>query len=196
MILRKDLKIGDKVYFFYKKKVFDGKVEKLNPKYARVKTGNRVGFMVRYNALYWRPELLFASNDDFMEHLKENKEDFTLDQLLSDVVHEYDFIFKSHFTRRDLDTIKLVKIRWGNRLTYRQAGKYIRRENTIVISKSLSFCPGFVVKKVIYHELLHVHFLHHDPLFKKLERKYRYFIEANEMIENLFQHLRISKDLK
>ena len=90
--------------------------------------------------------------------------------------------------------IRKPTLSWSQRKTYRRLGHYDTTHETIVISKSLDDAniPTCVVEYVVYHEMLHIKHptqwrsgraSSHTPQFKIDERKFPYFEEAKEWIE-------------
>ena len=84
---------------------------------------------------------------------------------------------------------------WSNRKTFRRLGHFDSTHEVIVISKSLDrrSVPKFVVEYVVYHEMLHIYHptiykngrkYNHTPAFKKDEKKFFYFDEAEEWIDD------------
>ncbi len=84
---------------------------------------------------------------------------------------------------------------WSARKTYRILGHYDATHKTIAISKSLDSAkvPPFVVEYVVFHEMLHIlhpaklignRRYHHTPEFRRDERHFLYFDEAEKWIEN------------
>ena len=83
---------------------------------------------------------------------------------------------------------------WSARKTYRILGHHDATHETVVISKSLDdrAVPEYVVEYVVFHEMLHIFHptthrngrrYNHTPEFKRSERKFRYFEEAERWIE-------------
>ncbi len=86
------------------------------------------------------------------------------------------------------------RLSWSGRKTFRRLGHYDEAHHAIVISRSLDSrsIPAFVVEYVVYHEMLHVKHptVHrngrrysHTAEFKRDEKKYDYFEEADDWIE-------------
>ena len=93
---------------------------------------------------------------------------------------------------------------WSQKKTHRLFGHQDAVHNTIVISRTLddSRVPQFVVEFVLYHELLHiVHPMRivngkrqiHSPAFRRDERKFTRFEEAELWLERLAKQQRQSK---
>jgi hypothetical protein len=87
---------------------------------------------------------------------------------------------------------------WNRTLTYRKLGHYQPNLDTVQISRTLdqTTVPEFILDYVMYHELLHKHLgIHyengrraaHTPLFRKEEKKYRFYAEAQEFINQIGQ---------
>ncbi|MEZ5424927.1 MAG: hypothetical protein R2747_01560 [Pyrinomonadaceae bacterium] len=83
---------------------------------------------------------------------------------------------------------------WSQRKTFRILGHHDSTHEAIIVSKSLDDrkVPEYVVEYIVFHEMLHI--LHpirhrngrrfiHTPQFKRDERKFAYFEEAEEWIE-------------
>lgn len=94
---------------------------------------------------------------------------------------------------------------WSPNTTYRILGHHDSNHKTISISKSLDNekVPRFVVEYVVYHEMLHIKHpvIHqngrryiHTPNFKKDERDFAFFNEAEDWIEKNIE--KIKKDIK
>ncbi|REJ77718.1 MAG: hypothetical protein DWQ47_15225 [Acidobacteria bacterium] len=86
------------------------------------------------------------------------------------------------------------EIGWSSKRTFRRLGHYDQAHNTIIVSKSLDSktIPAFVVEFVVFHEMLHI--MHptihrngrrysHTAAFKRDERKYEYYDEAESWID-------------
>jgi hypothetical protein len=90
---------------------------------------------------------------------------------------------------------------WSARKTYRILGHHDSTHETIVISKSLDAhdVPKYVVEYVVFHEMLHIHHptqhrdgrrYNHTPQFRRDERKFAYFEEAEKWIEKNVRKLK------
>lgn len=90
---------------------------------------------------------------------------------------------------------------WSARRTYRILGHHDATHDTIVISRSLDSAatPRFVLEYVLFHEMLHVFHptVHHNgrrynhtPAFRRDERKFKYFDEAERWIEKNVRRMR------
>ncbi len=83
---------------------------------------------------------------------------------------------------------------WSARKTFRILGHHDAAHETIVISKSLDDAktPKYVVEFIVFHEMLHIFHptqyrdgrrYNHTPQFRRDERKFAYFAEAEDWIE-------------
>ncbi len=83
---------------------------------------------------------------------------------------------------------------WSVRKTYHILGHHDSTHQTIVVSRSLDSAdvPRFVVEYIVFHEMLHIHHptVHHNgrrynhtPAFRRDERRFRYYRQAEEWIE-------------
>lgn len=92
-------------------------------------------------------------------------------------------------------SIKKPTLSWSAKRTFRILGHHDATHDTIVISKSLDDekVPRFIVKYVLFHEMLHI--LHptkivngkrynHTPEFRRDERKFRGYKAAEQWIED------------
>lgn len=91
---------------------------------------------------------------------------------------------------------------WSARKTYRILGHHDATHETIVISKSLDNkkVPKFVVEFVVFHEMLHVFHptthrngrrYNHTAQFRRDEKKFAYFEEAESWIERNARNLKM-----
>ena len=90
---------------------------------------------------------------------------------------------------------------WSARKTYRILGHHDAAHETIVISKSLDNkkVPKYVVEFVVFHEMLHIFHptthrngrrYNHTAQFRRDERKFAYFEEAESWIERNVRNLK------
>lgn len=90
---------------------------------------------------------------------------------------------------------------WSSRKTYRILGHHDSAHETVIISKSLDDrnVPEYVVEYVVFHEMLHIFHptehrngrrFNHTPAFRRNERKFRYFAEAENWIEKNVKKLK------
>jgi hypothetical protein len=92
------------------------------------------------------------------------------------------------------NTIPQPTLTWSARRTYRILGHHDATHETIVISRSLDDekVPRYVLEYVVFHEMLHIFHptthrngrrYNHTPQFRRDERKFAYFNEAENWIE-------------
>ncbi len=90
---------------------------------------------------------------------------------------------------------------WSAGKTYRILGHHDSTHDTIIISKSLDDkkVPKFVVEYVVFHEMLHIFHptehrngrrYNHTPQFRRNERKFQYYEEAEKWIERNVKKLK------
>ena len=145
----------------------------------------------------------FISRDEIQQQAFENKKTRGK-KIITSPIGDF-FNLEGIFTKLNLvyfqDQIPKPILSWSKRRTYRRLGHYDSAHNTIVISKSLDdqYVPKFVVEYVVYHEMLHIkHPVRHQngrryihtPQFKEDERKFPYFDEAEDWIEQNARHLK------
>jgi SprT-like family protein len=109
-------------------------------------------------------------------------------------VYDLDKIFDLLNREYFQGTIPKPVLTWSVRKTYRILGHHDATHNTIVMSKSLddSFVPKYVVDYVLFHEMLHIAHptkhvngrrYNHTAAFKRDERKFKFYNEAERWIE-------------
>lgn len=90
---------------------------------------------------------------------------------------------------------------WSARKTYRILGHHDSTHDTIVVSKSLDSAdvPRYIVEYIVFHEMLHIHHptVHHNgrrynhtPAFRRDERRFPRYREAEEWIERSVRRLK------
>ena len=89
----------------------------------------------------------------------------------------------------------ISSIRWTDKAYKQYYGCYFYRDNSIVINCVLNTkdVPKEVVKFVIYHELLHRDYMHHDKLFREQEHKYKDYEECEYFLYGHMPKLEISE---
>ncbi len=98
-------------------------------------------------------------------------------------------------------TIPETTLTWSANSTYRILGHHDSTHETIAISKSLDDIrvPRFVVEYVVYHEMLHIKHptrfengrrYSHTPAFRRDEKDFAFFYEAEEWIEKNANNLK------
>jgi hypothetical protein len=87
------------------------------------------------------------------------------------------------------DRIEIRRIGWGRRNSWARLGHYDSLHHTITISPVLDSpkAPVFVVKYLVYHEMLHAAFQdmkrHHPPEFRRAERAYPDYETATKFLK-------------
>lgn len=114
-----------------------------------------------------------------------------------DLKQIFDFLNVLYFK----NMIAKPSLTWSADKTYRILGHHDATHETISISKSLDDekVPRFVVEYVVYHEMLHIkhptryvggrRFIH-TPAFKKDEKLFAFFEEAEDWIEQNAKNLK------
>jgi len=116
-------------------------------------------------------------------------------------VYDLDEIFADINIKYFRDAIAKPVLTWSAKKTFRILGHHDATHETVAISKSLDSpaVPRFVVEYVLFHEMLHiahptVHIngrrYNHTPAFKRDERKFAQFTEAERWIERNVKKLR------
>jgi hypothetical protein len=110
---------------------------------------------------------------------------YNLDHLFSSINHQY-----------FAGTMSKPRLMWSNILSHRKLGHYERTRDRIVISKILDHerIPQYLIEFILYHELLHKHHgiqwlngkcMVHTPEFKRSERKFGQFQEAETFLQQM-----------
>ena len=96
---------------------------------------------------------------------------------------------------------------WSARKTYRILGHHDATHEAVVVSRSLDDknVPRYVVEFVVFHEMLHIFHptehrggrrYNHPPRFRRDEKKFAYFDEAESWIERSAKHLKRKAEKK
>ncbi len=115
---------------------------------------------------------------------------YDLDEIFDDLNETY---FKNSLPKPVLT--------WSSRKTYRILGHHDSAHETVVVSQSLDDrkVPKYVVEFVVFHEMLHIFHptihqngrrYNHTPTFRRNEKKFLYFEEAESWIEQNIKHLK------
>jgi hypothetical protein len=110
---------------------------------------------------------------------------YNLDHLFSSINHQY-----------FAGTMSKPRLMWSSTLSHRKLAHYERTRDRIVISKILDHerIPQYLVEFILYHELLHKHHgiqwlngkcMVHTPEFKRSERKFGQFQEAETFLQQM-----------
>ena len=192
MIKKENLNVGDTVFFPYKGGSIEAKVIKKNQKTATVivdKSSYRVPYL-----LLFKDGSLNLPIPPFEKSNINKDEDLFL--ILTELKSEYE-IFQTFDSeqKRFLDS---VKVKWNPKITYRVGGNYFKHKRTgelrneILISSSFKNAPKYLVKYIIYHELLHIKFKNHSEEFRKQEQKFENYEKAKELFEGILLEIRIN----
>lgn len=192
--------IGQTVYFDYRGSNIKAEVIRVNQKTLTVIAPELKG-RVRYSAVSTTPSNTQQMNELPNLIITEHKSQKDLEVLMEEVKSEFSHIFSSIFNENECKLLKNVRIAWGKQYTFRLLGSYYhskeeinygnRKHNFIRISRSLQIVPNFVVKKTLYHEILHIKFHGHGPEFRRYDHKYPRFEEADEYENILCKEIRI-----
>lgn len=145
----------------------------------------------------------YINTDEMQERATNSKRDRGHKVITSHRGHIYDLaeIFDEVNTKYFNKTIVKPVLTWSARQTYRILGHHDSTHETIVVSKSLdsSDTPRFVVEYIVFHEMLHIFHptqhvngrrYNHTPAFRRDERKFKYFDEAEKWIERNVRRLK------
>lgn len=145
----------------------------------------------------------FIKNEEIRAQATENKrtkgkkiitsaqgEVYDLDEIFDDINEIY---FR--------DAIAKPVLSWSSGKTYRILGHHDSTHQTIIISKSLDDkkVPRYVVEYVVFHEMLHIFHpveirngrrIIHSPQFKRNEKTFEYFEEAEKWIAQNARNLK------
>lgn len=145
----------------------------------------------------------FVKTTEVREKAFENKRKLGHKKITSAKGETYDLdkIFESLNLLYFKNSIPKPILSWSQKRTYRILGHYDSAHEAIVISKSLDDkkVPQFVAEYVLFHEMLHI--FHptehrngrrcmHTRKFKRDERKFAYFQDAESWIEQNVQNLK------
>jgi hypothetical protein len=102
--------------------------------------------------------------------------------------HSIEKIYRELNGRYFDDQIEIRKIGWGRRNSWRRLGHYDPLHHAIAISPVLDSprVPDYVLRYLVYHEMLHTVFQdapkHHPSVFRKTERAYPDFVRAKNFL--------------
>jgi hypothetical protein len=192
MIKKEDLNVGDTVFFPHKGGSIEAKVIKKNQKTATVKV-DKFSYRVPYLLLFKDGSLNLPIPPFEKSDINKDEDLFSL---LTELKSEYE-IFQSF----DIEQRKLldsVKVKWNPKITYRVGGNYFKHKRTgglrneILISRSFKNAPKYLIKYILYHELLHIKFKNHSEEFRKQEQKFENYEKAKELFEVILLEIRIN----
>ena len=138
----------------------------------------------------------FIKNQELREKVLENKRTKGRKIITTAKGEIYDLneIF-THLNQIYFDEkLKKPTLSWSARKTYRILGHHDATHETIVVSRSLDDkkTPKYVVEFIVFHEMLHIFHptqhrngrrYNHTPQFRRDERKFAFFDEAESWIE-------------
>lgn len=145
----------------------------------------------------------FVKTEEMREKAVENKRKHGHKKITRAKGETYDLnkIFESLNLLYFKNSIPKPVLSWSQKRTYRILGHYDSTHETIIISKSLDDekVPQFVAEYVLFHEMLHI--FHptehrngrrcmHTQKFRRDERKFAYFEDAENWIEQNLQNLK------
>lgn len=138
---------------------------------------------------------IFVKRAEIQAKAKENKQTRGKKIITSSKGEFYDLdgIFEKVNQIYFQNAIPKPVLSWSTRKTYRILGHHDSTHETIIISKSLDdkSVPKYVVEYVVFHEMLHIFHptihqngrrYNHTPAFRRDERKFLYFNEAENWI--------------
>ena len=192
MIERNNLKVEDVVFFHSNGKLNKAVVLKKNPKTALVRVNNK-----RYRVSY---SILFKDNEIntpfpyFNRTSYETNEDLYF--LIKELKREYSNLYDT-FSNEQKSLLNTVRVKWNSRITYQLGGKYFRtnrkREvrNEILISSSFKNTPKFLIKFLLYHEILHIKYSNHSKEFRFYEQKFTEYDVAQDLFRKILLEVRL-----
>ena len=115
--------------------------------------------------------------------------------------YDLDEIFVDLNRKYFANSIPTPQLTWSANKTYRILGHHDAAHEHIAISRSLDSLsvPKYVVEYVVFHEMLHIHHptkhingrrYNHTAAFKRDERKFAYYEEAERWIERNVRRLK------
>jgi hypothetical protein len=116
-------------------------------------------------------------------------------------VYDLEEIFAAINKQYFSGSIQTPALTWSANKTFRILGHHDATHDHITISRSLDAArvPRYVVEYVLYHEMLHIHHptkhvngrrYNHTAAFKRDERKFAYFVQAEKWIEQNVRRLK------
>ncbi len=145
----------------------------------------------------------FIKTEEFRKKVDENKRAKGRKIITTSKGDIYDLeeIFR-HLNQIYFDEkIPLPVLTWSARKTFRILGHHDSTHETIVVSRSLDArqVPKYVVEFVVFHEMLHIFHptihrsgrrYNHTPAFRRNEKQFAYFEEAENWIERNVKNLK------
>jgi len=192
MIEKEDLNIGDIVFFPHNGKSMEATVSKKNKKTATVRV-DTTAYRVPYLLLF-EDRSLSLPIPSFKKSDINKDEDLIL--LLNELKQEYEVFYQFNLEEKIL--LDSVNVKWNPKITYRVGGNYFKSKRTgalrneILISSSFKNAPKFLIKYVLFHELLHIKYKNHTPEFRAEEVKFKNYENARELFERILLEVRIN----
>ena len=151
----------------------------------------------------------FIRNQELHEKVLENKrtKGRKIITTAKGEIYDLDEIF-THLNQIYFDEkIKKPTLSWSVRKTYRILGHHDATHKTIIISRSLDDkkTPKYVVEFILFHEMLHIFHptqhrngrrYNHTPQFRRDEKKFAFFDEAENWIDKNVKRLRRNANSK
>ena len=192
MIEKENLKIGDSVFFPHNGKSMEAIVNKKNKKTATVRV-NTTSYRVPYLLLFEDRSLTLPIPPFKKSNINKDED---LVSLLTELKQEYG-VFHI-FNQEEKILLDSVKVKWNPKVTYRVGGNYFKHKrsgelrNEILISSSFKNAPKYLIKYVLYHELLHIKYKNHSQEFRIEEQKFQNYEKARELFERILLEKRIN----
>ncbi|MFX0103224.1 MAG: hypothetical protein ACFFCS_26905 [Candidatus Hodarchaeota archaeon] len=183
----KSWNVGQEAFVFIKGKIVKGTITKVNPKTVRMKIKGRAYIVSK--------PLLREQISDFQIDLARSNLHTSADlkRLLEETKEEYRQVFERLFSKEEMDKFNSVTISWNKQVTIRKGGHYKRADNSIMVSISFKNTPAYVIKHIMYHELLHIHFKKHGSVFRMHEKQFKLLDQAKKYMSDLFLKIRLDK---
>jgi len=192
MIERNNLKVGDVVFFHWNGQLSEAIVLKKNPKTAFIQV-NKKRYKVSYSILFNDNEI----NTPFPSFERSSHDsDEELYFLITELKREYSNLYDT-FSTEQKSLLDTVRVKWNSRVTYQLGGKYFRinrnREvrNEILISSSFKNTPKFLIKYLLYHEILHIKYSNHSKEFRFYEQKFTEYDVAQDLFRKILLEVRL-----
>ena len=147
----------------------------------------------------------FIKNQELRERVRENKrvKGRKIITTAKGEVYDLEAIFAYLNQIYFDDKITQPTLTWSARKTYRILGHHDPTHNTIAVSRSLDSkkIPKYVVEFVVFHEMLHIFHptehrngrrYNHTPQFRRDEKQFAYFDEAEDWIGRNLKNLKRS----
>lgn len=191
MIERKNVEVGDVVFFHSNGNLNEAIILKKNPKTALVQI-NTKKYRVSYSILFKENEIN-SPFPYFNRTSYDSNEDLYL--LIKELKKEYSYIYDT-FSNEQQSLLNTVRAKWNSRITYQLGGKYFKSNrqgeirNEILISSSLKNTPKYLIKFLLYHEMLHIKYWGHPKEFRYYEKKFIDYDLAQDLFHKILLEVR------